>query len=164
MLLNNKKYLYMSRLDSIKLAKHIAYLCAKHGYTYNNTKIQKLMYICYGTFLADKSINIINEKPRILYYGPIFASALRYIQALKNINELPINQSQYLDKYTKHMLNDVVKKVGLYSATSLVEWSHRANKPWSIAQAFGGLEIGDFIPDSFTKSAFVIEPYTEIKL
>lgn len=154
----------MNEFDSIKLAEHIAYLCKKHRYSYNNTKIQKLMYICYGTFLAKKSILIINEKPQILHYGPIFESALRYIQGFKNLDNLPKNQSENLDKDTKNMLNDIVKKIGLYSSTKLVEWSHRKNKPWSIALEVGGLEIGNFIPDSFTNSAFIIEPYTDIKL
>jgi uncharacterized phage-associated protein len=154
----------MSNWNSIALAEHIAYLCTKHGYTYNNTKIQKLMYICYGTFFVQNNTHIIEEKPQILHYGPIFSSVLKYIQGFKNIDELPQDQSQNLDKDTKNMLNDIVEKVGLYSATKLVEWSHRANKPWSIALEIGGLEIGNVIPDSFTRSAFIIEPYTEIKL
>ncbi len=154
----------MSGWNSIKLAQHIAYLCKKYGYSYNNTKIQKIMYICYGTFLAEKSIHIIQEKPQILHYGPIFESALRYIQKLTDINTLAMDRSAYLDNYAKNKLQDIVKKIGQYSATKLVEWSHRYNKPWSMALEIGGLEIGNFIPDSFTESALIIERYNEIKL
>ena len=122
------------------------------------------MYICYGTFLAEKSISIINEKPKIFHYGPIFESALRYIQKLIDINTLAMDRSAYLDNYAKNKLQDIVKKIGLHSSTRLVDWSHRYNKPWHIAQLAGGLSFGDFIPDSLTESAFIIEPYNEIKL
>ncbi len=151
-------------IGSIQLAQYIGYLCKKYDYPFNNTKIQKLMYICYGTFLAEKSIHIIEEKPQILYYGPIFKSALQYIQNLSDINDLSKDISGILDKDTKDTLQDIIKKIGIYSARKLVDWSHQEHQPWHMAQKLGGLQIGDIIPDSFTKSAFIIEPYNEIKL
>lgn len=51
----------MAESDSREIAALIAKECKKKGISYNNTKIQKLLYCCYGVMLAWKNARICDE-------------------------------------------------------------------------------------------------------
>lgn len=64
---------------SLDVAAYIAQECDRRGYTYNNTKIQKLLYVAYGVMLAWQNERICDEYPRAWPYGPVFPKVFKFI-------------------------------------------------------------------------------------
>lgn len=60
----------MAESDSREIAALIAKECKKKGISYNNTKIQKLLYCCYGVMLAWKNARICDEYPPLMAVRP----------------------------------------------------------------------------------------------
>ena len=59
---------------TLELAKDIVFLCKENKYQFNNTKIQKLLYLFVVFCLINNIDEIydIDEKPKIWPYGPVF--------------------------------------------------------------------------------------------
>lgn len=137
--------------NSIEMARHIAYLCKEHKYEYNNTKIQKLMYACYGVVLVCTKKKLFNESPRAWPYGPVFPNAFNYINnnnidyALEK-NDLSNNIANLLDK--------VVKAFGSYRASVLSAWSHKKDSPWDVVIHKMESKWGTLIPDEIIEKYF----------
>ena len=66
MICDNYKY------SSVVLAYYIVALMNQRGLEINMTKLQKLLYIAYGTYLAIKNQRLTNEHPQAWPYGPVF--------------------------------------------------------------------------------------------
>ena len=71
--------------DSRDVAAYIAQQCDVCGITYNNTKIQKLLYCAYGLHLAKDLGRICDEHPRAWNFGPVFPKVFKYIYRGSNI-------------------------------------------------------------------------------
>lgn len=59
-------------LDSLDMAAYIVKYCAMKNYFINLTKLQKLLYCCYGAVLAYSGIRLIKEHPKAWDHGPVF--------------------------------------------------------------------------------------------
>jgi uncharacterized phage-associated protein len=61
-------------MKTLEIAKDIVFLCNKNGYKFNNTKIQKLLYLFVGFCLINgiEEIYDIDENPKLWPYGPVF--------------------------------------------------------------------------------------------
>ena len=143
------------KYNSLHAAAYIADFCRKNNIIYNNTKIQKLLYCCYGCALAEFSRRICDEYPRAWQYGPVFPRVFKYIS--KGGDILLIDHSEIAGEPAK-LIEDVVETFGVYSAKSLSEWTHSVNSPWDVvvnqtpADEGGGL--GNFIPDDLIADYF----------
>ena len=62
------KFLY----NSVTMASYIIAYANEHRYMMNMTKLQKLLYITYGVYMAVKGERLINEHPQAWPYGPVF--------------------------------------------------------------------------------------------
>lgn len=51
----------MMPFNSLDVASFIATVCNEQGFHYNNTKIQKLLYCCYGGVLAVYNQRLCDE-------------------------------------------------------------------------------------------------------
>lgn len=140
------------KYDSIDFAAHIARLCAKFGYNYNNTKIQKLLYCCYGCVLAKYEERIVNEYPRAWKYGPVFPRVFNFIHKKRNllerqkITDIPAEKSAFIE--------DVIKMFGQYNAVPLSNWTHQEGSPWDTVVNKMGEGLLGFIPDDIIKDYF----------
>lgn len=135
--------------NSIDMAAHIARICIIKNYNYNNTKIQKLLYCCYGCFLAKYEKRLIDEYPRAWQYGPVFPRVFNYIHKKKDLMERePITLS---DEY-QNFLNDIIDVFGKYDAVPLSEWSHKKGSPWD--QVVSQYGLNQFIPDDIIQTYF----------
>jgi uncharacterized phage-associated protein len=140
--------------NSLDVAAFIAQTCGKFNYSFNNTKIQKLLYCCYGCYLAAYSERLCDEYPRAWQYGPVFPRVFNHIH--KN-RPLPINNATLpgIDQDKKDFLEDVIKVFGQYNAVPLSEWTHKCGSPWYkvVHELDGGLN--SFIPDDIIKDYFL---------
>jgi uncharacterized phage-associated protein len=118
-------------MKSINIAKDIISLCKKNKYEFNNTKIQKLLYLFVGFCLINnvEEIYSIDEFPRLWPYGPIFSKVHKRYDSIRNCDD---EIKSVEDDKTKKILEETVKKWGKVSAGKLSAWSHMEDSPWDL--------------------------------
>lgn len=124
-------------MNTIKIAKDIMFLCKKYGYEFNNTKIQKLLYLFVGFCLINgiEEIYHIDEKPKFWPYGPIFTKVHKKFERIKEIKQDKIESVS--DKEVINILEKTVEKWGNIPAGKLSFWSRSRNSPWDILRIEG---------------------------
>lgn len=146
----------MMPYDSLVVASFIAQRCKEKGFYYNNTKIQKLLYCCYGSVLAVYGERLCSEYPRAWQYGPVFPRVFNYIQKRKgNLEEycLAFQASQEIID----LLDSVIDVFGRQTAVRLSDWTHQPGSPWDkvVNKINGeGQGMNDFIPDDIITKYF----------
>lgn len=144
--------------NAIKIANTIIEKCRQKGINdINITKLHKLLYIVYGTYLYVHKSKLFDELPAYFQYGPIFKS----LQKAYKKNEFVLQGNRDNDENTlkNDDVNEVIDKVldtfGKYSAQQLSNWSHRDGSAWSKVDKmsdFWGVDIDeDLIRGEFAK-------------
>ncbi len=139
--------------DSRDVAAYIAQQCQKNNISYNNTKIQKLLYCVYGVMLAWKDARICDEYPRLWPYGPVFPRVFKFINAGKEIAGFSDNFQNRATDDEKLAVTRVLEKFGKFSAGALSQWSHNPTSPWSRVKNEGA-GWNSFIPDEYIAEYF----------
>ena len=118
--------------DSRDVAAYIAQQCIKNHISYNNTKIQKLLYCVYGVVLAVYEQQICDERPHAWPYGPVFPKVFDYIHKGWDISGYSMRLKHELSAEEKTAIDVVLDAFAGYSAGQLSSWSHEAGSPWSV--------------------------------
>jgi uncharacterized phage-associated protein len=139
------------KYPSLNVASHIANVCEAQNINYNNTKIQKLMYCCYGCVLAVHNERLCDEYPRAWQFGPVFPRVFTYISKGRNI----LSVCPRLDAPTNvlDLIGNVLNTFGRYSANVLSKWTHTEGSPWDIVINDMGDRNG-IIPDDLITEYF----------
>lgn len=134
--------------DSVKVMKYLIALINHSGIEpYNITKLNKLLYICYGTYLvmSNESVNVdtgnfnrlTSERPQIWPYGPVFPRAHKAADRIiksDTFKKYNINNNQFAeimkDPVATNVMNAVIEKFGSWTASQLVSWTHRPEGAW----------------------------------
>jgi uncharacterized phage-associated protein len=118
-------------MKSIDIAKDMVSLCKKNNYEFNNTKIQKLLYLFVGFCLINnvEEVYSIDEYPRLWPYGPVFPKVHKRYDSIRNCDD---EIKSVRDDKTKKILEETVKKWGKVSAGKLSAWSHMEDSPWDL--------------------------------
>ena len=155
------------KYKSEDVARLIAAVLNERRIMINITKIQKLLYVAYGTWLRVYRNRLLNEHPQAWPYGPVFPTSR---------NKLTKSQTELVDitrnDVPEELLNDaelirtidfVVLHFGQLSASQLSSWSHSPGSPWDLTVNRDGFNWGDQIPDSLIYDFFVklIRPTNE---
>lgn len=143
------------KYNSVDVAKYIvAYANANRTFI-NLTKVQKLLYICYGAYLVLGETRLVNEHPQAWPFGPVFPTTRRKLLNIElddisfdNIGS--VGQDGELEKIVKFVFDEF----GRYSASSLTEWSHRPGSPWEKATQRRGFKWGDQMDDTEIRDYF----------
>jgi len=142
---------------STLLAKYITAYFNDKGADVNITKIQKLTYITYGSFLAIFDQRIINEHPQAWPYGPVFPTTRNYLLKV-DLNAISLKdediQEISSDREVVSLIDMVYKTFGSWSAASLSDWSHKEGSPWEKTVSSKSFRWGDTINDVYIKSYF----------
>jgi uncharacterized phage-associated protein len=119
-------------MKSLDIAKDIVYLCNDEKIKFNNTKIQKLLYLFVGFCLINNIDEILNidEKPKLWPYGPVFPNVHKKYESLKNYLGDKIISTD--NEKIKNILTETVKKWGHIPAGKLSAWTHIEDSPWDI--------------------------------
>ena len=117
-------------MKTLEIAKDIVFLCNKNNYEFNNTKIQKLLYLFVGFCLINgiEEIYDIDEKPKFWPYGPVFPKVHKKFEAIKEIKRDKIESIS--NKEAINILEKTVEKWGNIPAGKLSSWSHSEDSPW----------------------------------
>lgn len=140
--------------DSVVAAKYLLALAYSKGKILNVTKVQKLLYIAYGYFLANEGRILLTEQPKAWPYGPVFPRTRKKVNFSELISvddpELAeIKQDQKVTDFFK----DLIEKYSNFTASQLSEWSHSEGGPWDSATKQKGFNWNEPIPNE------LIEPY-----
>ena len=143
-------------LDSLQTMAYIIKKCRELRTPYNITKLQKLMYCCYGVTLATTGTPLCNEQPEAWQYGPVFPTVLKYMQA-NGIDKtgdkvIDVDIPDEIDK----LIVGTITFFGEFTASQLSSWSHRCGSPWYQASA-GGVNLKTKISDAAIKDYFARE-------
>lgn len=141
--------------DSVIAAKYLMALAFKKKKVLNVTKVQKLLYIAYGFFLANKNRVLINETPKAWPYGPVFPQTRERVDYSEVINT---NNSDLIDIKEDDEVSDFFNKLidiySDYTASQLSEWSHIEGGPWHKTTKKRGFYWDTPISDELIKEYF----------
>lgn len=134
--------------NSVVLAKYIAAYANANGFGINMTKLQKLLYVCYGVYLAVKHKRLTNEHPQAWPYGPVFPTTRnRFLK--KNLEDIKDQEDESITDEIKSCVKLVFDSFGLYNASFLSAWSHKPNSPWDKTVSQHDFKWGNIIPDDY---------------
>jgi uncharacterized phage-associated protein len=141
--------------DSVTIAEYMLSLSLEKRIVLNVTKVQKLLYMAYGTFLAKKTRTISSEPPKAWPFGPVFPRTRNKVD-FGSIRPLDWSGFEEIkkDEELTESLNLIIEKYSKFSASKLSDWSHREGGPWDKATKMNGFKWGDVIPDEFIVEYF----------
>lgn len=146
------------RYKSTVVAKYIIFRAGEARIMINMTKIQKLLYIAYGIYLAVKGDRLINEQPKAWPFGPVFPTTRTKLLRV-DFMDYDISKDEECaqvrgDKELKELIDLVLSGFGTLSAGQLSEWSHQEGSPWHKTMLLQGFKWNQSIPDEYIKDYF----------
>lgn len=130
-------------LEGIDIAK---YILSKIKCTH--LKLEKLVYLCYAEYLTNEKEELFSDTIYAFKFGPVVETVYEEYKQFgneelddtnlvsNNIMEMPIVSRILFAKYgLKKMLyiNKIIEKYGKYTASQLVDITHKKDSPWDIA-------------------------------
>ena len=141
--------------DSVILAKFLLALAYSKGKVLNVTKVQKLLYMAYGFFLAEKDRVLISESPKAWPFGPVFPKTRKKVNFSQVIS---IDSEEFSelknDIEVCEFFNTLIDKYSKYTASQLSEWSHAEGGPWDLTTKQKGFKWNSSIDDDLIKNYF----------
>lgn len=147
------------KFKSTDVAKYIIAYANENHVSINVTKIQKLLYISYGIYLAVKKSRLTDEHPQAWPYGPVFPTTRNKILKMHDgiysikMNDHELEQIQN-DNEMLSLMRIVFNSFGNWTAGQLTAWSHSEGSPWEMATCLDGFKWGMAIPDSYIYNYF----------
>lgn len=131
-------------LDSLQVMAYIIKRCHEKEITLNITKLQKLMYCCYGTVLGKFGLRLIDEYPAAWQYGPVFPEALRSVQFFHVLAFLDKETPDVdaLPESVRKLIDETLDSFGKFTAKQLSDWTHLKGSPWYFASDGGSSLYG----------------------
>lgn len=144
---------------SVDIAKYIVARANRDRKSINMTKVQKLLYITYGIFLAVNDSRLFEEHPKAWPYGPVFPTSRNKLLKT-DFYGISFSDPEFdtirSDEDINSLLNLVFRSYGDWTAFQLTEWSHRDGSPWERTVEQDGFTWGQVIPDEFIRPYFKI--------
>ncbi len=145
----------LEQYDSVTAAKYLLALAYQKGIVLNVTKVQKMLFIAYGYFLARHNHALLTETPKAWPFGPVFPKTRSRIDFGKMI---PVNDPELAtiaqDELVTQVFNRIIDKYSRYTAGQLSDWSHTLGSPWERTTKLSGFDWNRAIPDSYIKEYF----------
>lgn len=145
-------------IDSVIFAKYlIAKANERGGLGMNMTKLQKLLYISYGLYLAVSGTRLLNEHPQAWPYGPVFPTTRNRLLG-NNLYNFRVSDEGFEELRNNEDINGLIDLVfrtfGDWKAGELSAWSHSEGSPWARAVGRDGFKWGDTISDADIRDYF----------
>ncbi|PSR55481.1 hypothetical protein AHMF7605_19200 [Adhaeribacter arboris] len=145
----------MGNYDSVTVANYLLALAYKKGIVLNVTKVQKLLFIAYGYFLAKYNQHLLNEPPRAWPFGPVFPKTRKQVDYSKIIGvEDASLQEIAADPIVTDTLSRIIDRYSKFSASQLSDWSHMPGSPWDKTTKEASFTWDYPIPDEYIKEYF----------
>lgn len=118
------------------VAQYIIKFCNQHSIPVSNLKLQKLLYFIQAEFLVRKGVPCFHEDFEAWDFGPVSPQVYRKykIYGSSNIPYSGVLLSGRIAPEDKEIINGIITTCSKYSASQLVEITHRQT-PWIEAYA-----------------------------
>lgn len=120
----------LSSVDFANQLRNMAFI--RHSINLNKTQVNKLLFMCYGFYLALSGKKLFSETPKAWPYGPVFPNVYKSY-SFYNI-PIFIEKEKTKEFESNKLANDICKQViDKYchvSAYDLSMWSHQQGGPW----------------------------------
>lgn len=148
--------IHFAPIDSLQVLAYIIKRCDDKNIAVNITKLQKLMYCCYGTILGKFGARLIDEHPAAWQYGPVFPEALRAIQFFQvdGFRKKNTPQVDELPDAVLAVIDETLENFGKFTAKELSDWTHIKGSPWHKASN-GGVLLYRTLSDQDINNYFV---------
>ena len=120
----------LTSVDFANILRNMAY--KRHLVNLNKTQVNKLLFMCYGVYLAFYKKRLFSETPKAWPYGPVFPNVYKQY----SLYNVPIyidkekNRAFESDEKAKNIFTQVVDRFCRVSAYDLSMWSHLPGGPW----------------------------------
>lgn len=125
-------------INSVDVATYIAKQAVIEYYYIDLTKIQKILYACYGTYLAvtGKRLCIDNPIawPNGLFFQKVYDLSIKHIDLIQSLLKLPDTLNNLLPDDELKLLDKTVTFFSQYQSFQLVNWSRKGCGPWNKQQ------------------------------
>lgn len=148
------------KYNSVDVAKYIVAKCNKEHFGINMTKMQKLLYIVYGSYLAVYNQRLTNEHPQAWPFGPVFPTTRNRLlhKELLDITVDDINKeiltAMVKDGDFNRIVDLALNGFGKWNAGQLTTWSHKEGSPWERTTELWHFKWGNQIPDEYIQEYF----------
>lgn len=121
-------------LTSLDYAQLIQLVAQKfHMTILNKTQINKILFIIYGIYLAQKSTPLFtDDTPKAWPFGPVFPKVYKNFNAPELVKDFSEEKNNEFKKHAPivNLVIDVVERLHNVSAFALTQWSHKKGSPW----------------------------------
>lgn len=125
--------------NALSVARYIINKCNENNKSISNLKLQKILYFVQAEFLVEKGEACFSEKIQAWNFGPVVPEVYQQYKVYGAAN-IPsrkrLVESVVFSEGDRKIIDDMVKECSKYSASELVEITHR-QKPWKQAYAKG---------------------------
>ena len=158
--------------DVLTISRYIVNECNSKKIIISNLKLQKLLYLVQGFYMAFYHKRCFDDDIQAWDYGPVCPNAYHEFKRFGANNIPPIHQYEELiykdkklkwvrhdfkstdiDDTTREIIDAVVESYGRYSATALVNITHK-QKPWDETYHLHPSEKNVVIDDELIESYF----------
>ena len=120
----------LTSTDYADLLRYLAF--ARQRTTLNNTQVNKLLFMCYGTYLAHSNQKLFEEAPKAWPFGPVFPKVYKTFGQKQMPVAIPKENIALFNSnaLALRICYAVIDKYSHTSAYDLSMWSHKEGSPW----------------------------------
>lgn len=127
------------------VAKYIILKCNKLGRTISNLKLQKILYFVQAEFLVSQGNPCFRERIEAWDFGPVIPDVYHLYKVYGSASIPRSRDEEYcpFNSEDKALADEIIEQCSKYSASTLVEITHRQS-PWKTAyQQYSGAIISN---------------------
>ena len=140
-------------MKALDVARYIIARCNQQGQTISNLKLQKILYFVQAEFLVSKDKECFIENIEAWDFGPVVPEVYHRYKVYGGTNIPVLNDDDFcpFNKFDKKIADEIIDECSKYSASALVDITHRQS-PWVTAYHRPGSRI---IQNESIKSFFM---------
>ena len=131
--------------DAMQIAKYTINYCAKKGISITNLKLQKLLYFLWIGYYNATGTSLFRNRFYAWPLGPVVTDVYDNFCAYGGLKIRTFFESVSLLERDEQILDSALSILSSYTASQLVNLSHKRGKPWQKVYA-NGIGRGNCIP------------------
>ncbi len=131
--------------SAVNVAKYIIQRCNQLGKSISNLKLQKMLYFIQAEFLVSQNTPCFGERIEAWDFGPVVPDIYHRYKVYGSASIPSVVDDDYcpFNERDKALADDIIEACAKYSASTLVEITHRQS-PWiSAYHRYSGAPISN---------------------
>lgn len=125
--------------NALDIARYIIKRCNFRNQAISNLKLQKILYFVQAEFLVTKNVPCFKERIEAWNFGPVVPDVYHYYKGY-GAGNIPVLRTfanrTLISESDQELINGIVDECAQYSASELVDITHRQT-PWKSAYKAG---------------------------